>query len=575
MSVAVLDDAHDEAEETLTLTLSNVTGAARIRDGEATGTIESSDPVPQAWLARFGRTVADHVVDAIGARLAGQQGGSHVTVGGQRLPLADNGMPDGIWASGTGADGGLAAFADGLAASGQGGALAGRERDVRLRGDSGIRTGTYAMTEREALLGSSFHLALGDGDGDGAGDARWSVWGGAAASGFDGEADGISLDGDVTTFTFGADAAWSRWLGGVAVALSTGDGGFRDHADTDHGSRGAGNLESTLASVHPYLRYEASERLSVWGILGYGEGELELEVDGAGSWKTDMSMQMAAVGARGVAVPAPEEGGVELAVRTDAVVTRTESDSAAGVAGNLAAAEADTSRLRLVLEGSRAFGLEGGGTFAPSLEAGLRYDGGDAETGAGVEIGGGVLYTDPAWGLTVDAKFRGLAAHEDADYAEWGASGSVRIEPDASGRGLSLTLSPSWGAPSGGAEQLWSLTDARGLAADGEFDPEASLDAEIGYGFSVFGGLGVAVPHAGWSKSGESAALRLGQLLRLGHAAEWRFEGAFAGDARAYLAGYGYRPGGALRLSVEATRHEHAHGGAPEHGMALRATMRW
>ena len=29
---------------------------------------------------------------------------------------------------------------------------------------------------------------------------------------FDGEVDGRALDGDVTTFTLGADVAWSRWL---------------------------------------------------------------------------------------------------------------------------------------------------------------------------------------------------------------------------------------------------------------------------------------------------------------------------------------------------------------------------
>ena len=76
----------------------------------------------------------------------------------------------------------------------------------------------------------------------------------------------------MTTFTFGADAARGRWLGGVALAHSTGEGGFRDHADTDHASRGSGTLESTLTSVHPYLRFRASERLTLWGVLGYGTG---------------------------------------------------------------------------------------------------------------------------------------------------------------------------------------------------------------------------------------------------------------------------------------------------------------
>ena len=56
VSVAVLDDAHDEGSETLTLTLSNASGA-RLGDAQATGTITNTDPMPRAWAVRFGRTV--------------------------------------------------------------------------------------------------------------------------------------------------------------------------------------------------------------------------------------------------------------------------------------------------------------------------------------------------------------------------------------------------------------------------------------------------------------------------------------------------------------------------------------
>ena len=92
VSIALLDDAHDEGEETLTFRLSNASGA-RIADGVATGTIENSDPLPQAWLARFGRTAAGHVVDAIGERVGvDRAGGSLLTLGGQRVGL-DGGRP--------------------------------------------------------------------------------------------------------------------------------------------------------------------------------------------------------------------------------------------------------------------------------------------------------------------------------------------------------------------------------------------------------------------------------------------------------------------------------------------------
>ena len=64
VSVPVLDDAHDEGSETLTLTLSNPSGAY-LADGSATGTINNTDAMPKAWMVRFGRTVGSQVVDAL------------------------------------------------------------------------------------------------------------------------------------------------------------------------------------------------------------------------------------------------------------------------------------------------------------------------------------------------------------------------------------------------------------------------------------------------------------------------------------------------------------------------------
>ena len=50
VAVTVLDDAHDEGEETFALHLSNAVGA-ELADAQATGNIANSDPMPRAWLA--------------------------------------------------------------------------------------------------------------------------------------------------------------------------------------------------------------------------------------------------------------------------------------------------------------------------------------------------------------------------------------------------------------------------------------------------------------------------------------------------------------------------------------------
>ena len=517
VAVAVLDDAHDEGEETLALTLSNASGA-RIEDGAATGTIENSDPLPQAWLARFGRTVAGQVAEAIGERLTGGPGGgSQITIGGHRVALDDP--------------------SHGAAHEGA---------SARAR----------PLTAHEMLMRSSFLLALGgDGDGTRSAGPRWTAWGRAAVSRFDGDADGLSVDGEVTTVTLGADAARARWLAGVAVAMSEGKGGFRDHpARAGHEDRGSGRLESTLASVHPYVRFEVDERHLLWGILGAGAGEVTLEQDGTATtrraWTTDTALQMAAAGARSVLVPAPETGGLELAARTDVLLMRITSEAVSGgEAGNLAASEAGTSRLRLIVEGSRTFEVGDGGTLTPSLELGLRADGGDAETGMGVELGAGLAWADPGTGLTVQAKARGLVAHEAEEVREWGVSGEVRLGPGASGRGLSLTLAPAWGAASSGTQRLWGLRDVRALVANDDFEPEGRVDAEVGYGLAAFGGRGLMTPYAGLALSE-------------------------AGD-RTWRTGARWTLGPDLAMHLEGTRREPANDDAPEHGVQFRLTLRW
>ena len=233
-------------------------------------------------------------------------------------------------------------------------------------------------------------------------------------------------------------------------------------------------------------------------------------------------MQMGALGLRGEVVPAEEAGDIELAVKTDVMWVRTESDAArSSTGGNLEAASGDVSRVRVALEGSRALAAGPGATLTPTLEIGLRHDAGDAETGTGVEVAAGLRYVDLAQGLTVEGNVRGLLTHSDEGYEEWGASGSVRLDPGVSGRGVSLSIGPVWGAASGGVDQLWAAGSPAGLAVDGASEAEARLQAELGYGLRPPVGRGVLTPYAGLSAAGDGD----GRTYRIG--ARWNAEHAF------------------------------------------------
>ena len=115
-----------------------------------------------------------------------------------------------------------------------------------------------------------------------------------------------------------------------------------------------------------------SERVSVWGAAGYGDGALTLTPESQAPMQTDLDLALGAVGARGLVVQAPETGGIELAVNTDAMAVRTASAKVTG----LAAANARVTLLRIGLEGARPIRFEGGVVLAPSLEIGVRHDGG-------------------------------------------------------------------------------------------------------------------------------------------------------------------------------------------------------
>ncbi len=519
VSVPVLDDAVDEGEETFTLRLTSASGAV-IADGVATGAIENSDPLQKMWLSRFGRTVAGQVVDAVSGRLSGPPQGSRVTLGGRSIDLS-------------------AGTVDARRA------LAGAPGAEDVEARSGSRadldtagTTSRTLTGRELLLGSSFHLTAGGGEDGGPG---FAAWGRVTVGGFDAKAPAdkgkVRLDGEVTTGILGADAQWERWLAGVAVSVSRGKGAF-DQPDVD-----SGKIESTLTSVNPYVRVTLSDRLSAWGLLGYGTGDMT--VRGNSSVRTDLSMRLGAAGARGAVLEAGETGLIDLALRGDAFWVRMESEKAA----NTVATKADASRLRLVLEAGRAFALGEGAALTPGLEVGLRHDGGDAETGTGIEVGGRIRFADAGSGLTVEASVRALIAHEDGSYEEWGAGGSVRFNPGASGRGLSLTLAPVWGTPSSGVERLWSARDAAGLVREEAFEAERRLEAELGYGLGVPRGLGLVTPYAGLSLAD--------------------------GGGRSWRTGARWLVAPDVTFSLEGTRREPANDDAPEHGLMLRGTIRW
>ena len=559
--VPVLADDHDEGSETLTLRLSNAQGAT-IADGEATGTITNDGAIPEAWLARFGRTVTVQVLDAVEARLAApRQAGAEMSLAGQALPSWRADGAAGAANPGAADDARAAAATERKEAEARA-ALASMTAWLAQTGpDSGSDSGTArepesrAPTGRDFITGTSFALTGGSAEAGGFA----SLWGRGSIAGFDGREGALTVDGEVTTGLIGAD--WSagpeagpgRWTAGLALGHSTGTGGWR-------GADGSGRIEAVLTGLYPYAGMDLTERLTLWAAAGHGAGEVTVTPAGEAGLTGDLTMAMGAAGVRSEVLRPVGGNGLSLAVKGDARFTRTSSEAVRGGDGNLAAADADVWLLRTGVEGSRPVALgDGGATLTPSFEIGLRLDGGDAETGLGADLGGGVAFADPAHGLALDLRARGLVAHAASGFREWGASlsGAWDPRPDTD-LGFALTLRQSWGAaPAGGMDALLSRETLAGLAANddgsGRFEAAGRLEGEVGYGVAAFGGGFTGTPNAGFGISENARDWRVG--WRLGPA------GGLALD---------------FEFSLDATRREPANDdGPPEQEVMLRAAIRW
>ena len=583
LGITLINDSHDEGSETFEVELLAPQGGATIADGVGVMTIVNDDPMPAAWLARFGRTVAEQALDSIAGRIAApREAGAQGTIAGQALNFG----------TGSGADGAANDAGSLSMAANDNARLGGVSRGVSLAqsdvarafGASADRPGSgpgqafgggygpdnthglgqsRTMTGLEALLGSSF-TATGETDSSG---GNLAFWGRAAQSSFDGREGAFSLDGETTTAMLGADYARSNWLVGLALMQSSGEGGYADAGtgsvrcpqDLDAETRavlcngavreGDGDVEASLTAAVPYAAIQPSERLRLWGAAGYGTGEVTLKPEVGGALSSDISWTMAAAGARSDLLPPPREGnGLALALTTDVLWARTSSEKT----HELAASDSDVTRLRLGLEGGYAIAMEGGGSLMPRVEIGARHDGGDAETGFGVELGGGIAWTGPAIGLSLDLSGRTLIAHGNDDLEVRGFAASLAFDPNpGTERGLSLTLTQDWGGwAQGGLDALFAtdpLADRTGTA-----EATSRWQAEAAYGFPAFSGRFTGSPHVGLGLATGARDYTLG----------WRLSPAANANAPD------------VSFGMKATRRE-SDTAAPEHTVGFEAIARW
>ena len=383
------------------------------------------------------------------------------------------------------------------------------------------------------LNNSNFVLPL-SATGAGAADGtQLTLWGAGDYRDLKG-ADGVRWSGDLFSLQLGLDARLNeRTILGVSVSGSKVELNY-----TNPGPAAGGNYDLDMTSVHPYLGWSAGS-LDFWATLGYGEGELEISADGAQTdiASSDLSMQTLGLGANGVLMAT---GTTTLLLKTEALSTQLEVDASE----EITAITQQAHRVRMTLEAIRGHSLDSGARLETSLEAGLRYDGGDGETGAGAELGGGLRYANLGGGLVIEGKARALVGGK-GDTEEWGLSGLIKLSPAANGRGLSFSLTPGYGVTASGVERLWQQGLDDGLEAQGGTDGNnytPNLDLRLDYGMDVSAMPGLVTPYTEFSFGATGDTYRLGlqwqrsKWFDLKLVAE-RAAGQITADHRIYIEG--------------------------------------
>ena len=343
--------------------------------------------------------------------------------------------------------------------------------DARV--DSGWVTPAAPVNWKALIDNADFVLPLSNTphDGETLGLRSLTLWSDGSYRSLNGHSDGLDWNGDILGARLGAELRLSD-----ALTAGTAAGWQRAGWDTREGDNELRHT-LTLIGVHPYAGW-THDRLSAWLSGGLGWGTLNSRRDGSPDSESpyNESPHSEAVTTRtlggGLQGQLWHSAALDLRIKAEALLTGLDTDTAT----------INAQRLRLALTAGHTRHIGQAATLTPTLQLGLRHDGGHGQGGTGVELGGSLHYTGGP--LTLRGQGRTLIGRDG--YKEWGIQGLAEWRARTDGRGLTLSLAPGLGAAESGIEQLWT----RGLRQD-RITPAATpntrarLDLRLDYGWDA------------------------------------------------------------------------------------------
>ena len=329
----------------------------------------------------------------------------------------------------------------------------------------------------------------------------------------------LRYDGNITGLHGGVDLSFGRLLVGLSASQFDGD------LDYEH-SGGTTNRPALMAPIKglyqinarmltPYINWSWNVRSGVWAMVSFSSGEVEISDSDLIPERANTSLGALAAGVDLGLITTPN--GFSLAIKGAAWGGQMNLDQNASRISGL---DISVYRFQMSLEGAYRIRLADQGLLQPFAEAGLRGDGGDGQTGIGLEMGGGARLSLPSAGLQITGRGQALVLHR-GDIDEWVFSGTLRYAPGGN-TGPNLELRSSIGKHFENFQEIWQ--DTRWLARYKHGIARTRIHSRFGYGLNV--NHGSVMPYTG-IELGHGVATQMGAEYRIGPQLNIRMEAAY------------------------------------------------
>ena len=368
--------------------------------------------------------------------------------------------------------------------------------------NSSLRSGSAPFSGRRHrelnLAGVSLELPLAGQQKGTSGSWVPALWGQGDLQHFNGNLTRheMSYRGGLEAAHVGLDLyANDKVLAGLSFMCSWGD--------TDYSDDGIdGVLRSRMNTFHPYLYWQPTERVSVWGMGGLGRGRVDVN-EPERNHNFDAEFRMFSGGVRTVL---SRRGSNEVGLRADAFSAQLGTEASE----DIAKVRGEAHRARLMLEWVHTKQLSAGRSLSLKAEAGGRFDGGDAERGSGAETGFRLGYLDANSGLDVAMFGRVLVVHE-SDYRDWGVGVQASWDPGEKQRGFRASVTSTRGQDGGGRTTLWNNANTFTRPRAMGMGSQSRMESEVAYGgLRVLGLPGPLTPYSRLSWTGYGRELAIG-----------------------------------------------------------------